>query len=89
MRRKRPDERTVAASLSPDTLRPCPDWQAVDGIDEQTRVLDEWVDEMQAWVARRDNYAEMFGWPGGISAQKNEEHRTHPFPDYPFNPNSI
>ncbi|MBG9887047.1 hypothetical protein ABE10_11005 [Bacillus toyonensis] len=67
-------------------LRPAPLDDPSGDYETRKTVMDEWLTERSAWVARREQHAAAHGWPGGEHGRFVEEDRAHPVPDYPFDP---
>lgn len=83
-RRTSSNPQSTDASLGPDALRPLPATPTSLPYLERVQLVDDWLQDRAAWVARRQAFAERNGWPGGDHARDREEDDAHPFPDVPF-----
>lgn len=79
----------IPAQLSVEAMRPCPMIDHALPVADRVRLFDEWVDERALWVARRAAHSDAVGWPGGDVAREEEEQRSRPIPDGPFDPGSV
>lgn len=86
MRRKRNRSRITKRGLDPDNLRPAPIDDPDTDYEHRRALWDAWMVERDTWIARREAYAEQYGWPDGELARFEEEDAHHPVPDEPFDP---
>ncbi len=88
MRRKQTvfEDAVREAGISVTSLRPCPADDLAAPYKERRRVFRRWLRERSEWVARREEYAETHGWPGGALARFEEENAAHPIDSAPFDP---
>lgn len=86
MRRKRNRSRITKRGLDPSALRPAPQDDPTDNYEQRRGAYSAWMSERDTWIARREAYAEQYGWPDGELARFEEEDTHHPVPDEPFDP---